>query len=544
MATRVDELRNGNGGPSGSYADLDDRMLVLDFQTGNGSREPAFAEIHRRYSGLARHICFRFLADASEAEDATQETMLRVLQGLARFNGRYRLQPWVARIATNVSLDILRARSRRPQSADRSLIDLCGVADDAAEPSVLFERLLERERVQKVLAELPDHHREALVLREYEGRSHEEIGRALGVTPSQAKALIHRAKGSFRRAWDRREERHWGLGALGPLFLAPLRASEWLRRLLGSATEAAAVTSASPAAATTAISVGERVTATAVVVVMAATVGVGAVGLRHRADGRADRQQAAVVAPSPTAPVVAPSPTAPVVVPAVRPERPEPKKVHEPGHAKGGKATDPAPVVEVAPAVSPTPTPSPSPTVSETPTPPPTADVPSPPPPDPPPTWTIGIQAWAPWSLACDCGSSLRLVSSQVNGTTDSRVFFTQTVEGEGVDADGAVAWRLEALYTGVAQGSEGRFSLFLSLETPQGVTEYQGWGLLVASEGTAQGIRSVYSGQYRLVDFRPAEGTDTTVAGLPTGGKLEADVKWWGDGSSLTGVFLTLEER
>ncbi len=543
MATRVDEVRDGNGGPSGSYAGLDDRMLVLDFQTGNGSRDPAFAEIHRRYSNLARHICYRILANPSDAEDATQETMIRVLQGLGRFNGRYQLQPWVARIATNVSLDVLRARSRRPQSVDRELIELDGEPDDAAEPSVLVEQLLERERVQQVLAELPDHHRVALVLREYEGRSHEEIGRALGVTPSQAKALIHRAKGSFRRAWDRKDERSRGLAALGPLFLVPLRASEWLRRLFGSATEAAAATSASPAAVTTAISAGERVTAAAVVVVMAATVGVGAVGLRHRADGRADRQKAAVVAPSPTAPVVAPSPTAPVVVPAVRPERPEPKKAAKPEHAKRAKGTHPTPVVEVAPAIFPTPT-SPSPTASETPAPTPTPDVSSPPTPPPPPPWTIGIQAWAPWSLACDCGSSLHLVSSQVTGNTGSRVFFTQKVVGEGLDADGGLAWRLKALYSGFAEGSEGRFSLFLDLETPQGTLEYQGWGLLQPSEGSAQGVRDIFSGRYELVDFRPAEGTDANVAGLPTSGTLKADVEWWGDGRSLTGVFLTFEEQ
>lgn len=536
MATRVDELRNGNGGPSGSYADLDDRMLVLDFQTGNGSREPAFAEIHRRYSGLARHICFRFLTNASDAEDATQETMLRVFQGLGRFNGRYRLQPWVARIATNVSLDILRARSRRPQSADRELIELDGEPDDAAEPSVLIEELLERERVQQVLAELPDHHREALVLREYEGRSHEEIGRALGVTPSQAKALIHRAKGSFRHAWDRKEERSRGLAALGPLFLAPFRASEWLRRLFGSATEAAAATSASPAAVTTAISVGERVTAAAVVVVMAATVGVGAVALRHRADGRADRQQAAVVAPSPAAPVVAP---------AVRPERPEPKKAADPEHAMRVKATDPTPVVEVAPAVSPTLAPSPSPTVSETPTPMPTPDVSSPPAPGPPPAWSIGIQSWGAWSLACDCARSFQLVSSETKGSVDEGVFFTQEVTGEAVDADGVRVWRLSAVYSGYAEDSQGRFSLFLDVETSEGELRYEGWGVLKDAQRTASGgVEHAYVGRYKLVSFRAADGADANLDGLPSTGSLTTLVDWWADGTSLTSIALVLEER
>ncbi|HYT78608.1 MAG TPA: sigma factor, partial [Actinomycetota bacterium] len=96
MATRVSELGNGVArGGLGTYADLDDRMLVLDFQAGN---EGAFSEIHRRYCGLARHVCQRILRNAEDADEATQEAMLRVYQGLNRFNGRYALQPWVARI--------------------------------------------------------------------------------------------------------------------------------------------------------------------------------------------------------------------------------------------------------------------------------------------------------------------------------------------------------------------------------------------------------------------------------------------------------------
>ncbi len=122
MATRVSELGNGLArGGLGTYADLDDRMLVLDFQAGN---EGAFSEIHRRYAGLARHVCQRILRNADDADEATQEAMLRVYQGLTRFNGRYALQPWVARIATNVSLDVTRARMRRPQTGDRTLMDL------------------------------------------------------------------------------------------------------------------------------------------------------------------------------------------------------------------------------------------------------------------------------------------------------------------------------------------------------------------------------------------------------------------------------------
>src|SRR5512139_2968019 len=102
VAQKSTDLRGGEGG----YAALDDRMLVLDFQAGHPE---AFVEIHNRYGALARRVCTRYLPNQPDADEAFQETMIRVFQGLYRFNGRYALQPWIARIATNVSLDVLRA---------------------------------------------------------------------------------------------------------------------------------------------------------------------------------------------------------------------------------------------------------------------------------------------------------------------------------------------------------------------------------------------------------------------------------------------------
>lgn len=521
MATRVDELRNGNAGSLGAYADLDDRMLVLDFQAGNGNRDPAFAEIHRRYAGLARHVCFKILANANDAEDATQETMVRVFQGLGRFNGRYRLQPWVARIATNVSLDILRARARRPQTADSELADLDGVCDESDEPSILVERLLEQERIGTILAELPDHHREALVLREFEGRSHEEIGKALGVTPPQAKALIHRAKGSFRRAWDLKEGR--GLAALSPLFLAPFRASEWIRRLFSSATEAAAATSASPVAATTAISVGERVTAAAVVVVMAATVGVGAVTFRHRgSDGKSSQLQAAVVAPSPAPPAVAP---------IEGPERTAPKRAHKPhksGHANNAKPKD-STVVEVAPAVSPTPTPSPSPTVSETP--PPSV---SPPPPAPP---------WSGAFSSSHLGKNIALtqIDSKVDGEVGRNFVFSQATSGSFTDLSGTED-DLYVEYWGSAGGDSGTASTWIFVDTSDGRYRYDGSLTLSAATLSDDGTWTyIFTGAYQLTVGPELPPESDRV--MPQQGTVTLAIRFWSDQTTLYDASLSLAE-
>ena len=219
MVIRVPDQRTTVGG----YAALEDRLLVLDFQAGNPQ---AFVEIHRRYGSLARHVCQRFLPNQQDADEAFQETMIRVFQGLYRFNGRYALQPWIARIAKNVSLDMLRGRARRPQNDDSapSTDELSRPGDEADE---IVERLVQRDTVLAVLGDLPETHRRALMLRELEGRSHREIAQELEITTGQAKALIHRARGSFRRRWLQKVADQGGF--MGIAFLPLL----WLARLGG-----------------------------------------------------------------------------------------------------------------------------------------------------------------------------------------------------------------------------------------------------------------------------------------------------------------------
>ncbi len=288
MATRLTDVR---AFPR-SGADLDDdKSLVLAFQSGDID---AYSDIFVKYRALSAQICYRILQDREEADEAVQETMLRVYRGLGRFNGRYQLQAWVARIATNVALDMVRARARRPQR-DPALPD---ISDDPGlivalteDTSEAVERVLDQEEIRTTLSSIPDHHREALVLREFEGRSHEEIGQAMGMSPQQAKALIHRAKRSFRRAWEHGGERR-GVAALAPIILlAPFRLPGFIRKLwqpahdvVASATataqQAALQVTAAPAVTQSAVSMADKVTAAAITVIVAGTVSVGAVAIK------------------------------------------------------------------------------------------------------------------------------------------------------------------------------------------------------------------------------------------------------------------------
>lgn len=188
-------------------ADRDDRALVLAFQAGDRG---AFEELYRRHAVRVRSVCLRMLRNPRDAEEALQESFLRAYLALPRFNGRYRVGPWLARIATNVCLDQLRAKVRAPVKV------ALGPEHEPLARQEGPERLLvgDEPRLETTLASLAPLHATALRLRA-QGYSHREIAARLGATPQQAKALLHRARASAQRAW--RQASGWALAPLGGL---------------------------------------------------------------------------------------------------------------------------------------------------------------------------------------------------------------------------------------------------------------------------------------------------------------------------------------
>ena len=196
---------------------LDDKQLTLLFQ---GGELAAYDHIYQRYAARVDSVCRRMLADPQDAQDAAQETFLRVYQALPRFNGRYQLGAWITRIATNVCLDHLRARKRAPtEAAPQEVLEDVVDAGPVAGPEEALLRRDEGERVQETLARLTPMQRQAILMRDFEGRAYSDIASSLGVSETRARVLLHRARKGFRRSWSS----SWILLGLPARFLARFR---------------------------------------------------------------------------------------------------------------------------------------------------------------------------------------------------------------------------------------------------------------------------------------------------------------------------------
>ncbi|MGI8407593.1 MAG: RNA polymerase sigma factor [Actinomycetota bacterium] len=200
------------GGPAHSAGnlqgkqDLTDKDLVVAFKAGDRA---AYDAIYSRHQERVRRICYRMLGNKADAEEAAQETFLRTYKALGRFNGQYQLGAWVSRVASNVCLDQLRLRGRtvKTQDVDEEVLQL-------ASPSKLPDLVVEQQiDVADSLKGIQPLHARALMLRAVAGLSHQEIASELQITPVQAKALLHRARTSFRRVWD--QASGWALAPLG-----------------------------------------------------------------------------------------------------------------------------------------------------------------------------------------------------------------------------------------------------------------------------------------------------------------------------------------
>ncbi len=161
----------------------------------------AFDEIYGRYDHMVFGLALRLAGSDDVAADLTQEIFLRVFRHIAQFRGRSSLKTWVFRIAINHCRSCLGRRRLPMQPLPEGAEEERGstaLPDPARGPEELAVAADEGRRVTVGLANLPASFREAVVLRDIEGLSYEEIAEVLGVRIGTVRSRIARGREQLR----------------------------------------------------------------------------------------------------------------------------------------------------------------------------------------------------------------------------------------------------------------------------------------------------------------------------------------------------------
>ncbi|MDH3944045.1 MAG: sigma-70 family RNA polymerase sigma factor [Anaerolineae bacterium] len=150
----------------------DELELIAEAQQGERS---AFGELVHRYREGVINVVYRIIGDADRAEDVAQDTFVRAWQKLPYYQPRSPFRNWLFRIATNLTMDMIRGEK---ETLDVDTLPLAS-ASHSTESTV--EKKERAESVQQAILCLPPASRSVLVLREYEGLSYQEIADTLGI---------------------------------------------------------------------------------------------------------------------------------------------------------------------------------------------------------------------------------------------------------------------------------------------------------------------------------------------------------------------------
>jgi len=175
--------------------ELSDEELILEFQKNN--TEDAFNILVQRYKNPLTNYVFRFLGDYEACADVVQETMIKVYRYKDTYSSVAKFSTWVYTIAGNLARTEYRRQRRRnifsisDYGEDHKTYDL---PDESYRPDVITDSGIKDEVIQKALLKVKDAYREAVVLRDIQGLSYEEIAEILEVNEGTVKSRINRGR--------------------------------------------------------------------------------------------------------------------------------------------------------------------------------------------------------------------------------------------------------------------------------------------------------------------------------------------------------------
>lgn len=174
----------------------DDQRLATGCAAGDTK---VFEEIYGRFGERMKSVAWSHLGNVSDAEDAVQETFLKIHRAATTFTGEASFSTWAYRILVNTCYDALRRRKRRVE--ETNLDDAVETAERTA-PSVDDTK---RIALRRMLDELPEQRRAVFTLFEIEGLSHAEIAEILGISEGNSKWILFATKKELQQKWTGRD---------------------------------------------------------------------------------------------------------------------------------------------------------------------------------------------------------------------------------------------------------------------------------------------------------------------------------------------------
>jgi RNA polymerase sigma-70 factor (ECF subfamily) len=179
---------------SSDYADPDIE-LMLRFQEGD---EAAFEELVHKHTRGVLNLVFRYLADASRAEDVSQDIFVKVYRARMKYEPKAKFSTWLYRIAVNHCLNEIRARKSQP-AVSAPVNDLLE-QPSGEDPDARISRSELQQAVKSAIDSLPENQRMAVILARYEDMSYDEIAETMGMSLEAVKSVLFRAKENLKQA--------------------------------------------------------------------------------------------------------------------------------------------------------------------------------------------------------------------------------------------------------------------------------------------------------------------------------------------------------
>jgi RNA polymerase sigma-70 factor (ECF subfamily) len=179
---------------SPDFADPDIE-LMLRFQKGETR---CFEELVNKHTRGVLNLVFRYLGDASRAEDVAQDIFVKVYRARMKYEPKAKFSTWLYRIAVNHCLNEIRSRKSQPSLA--TPINDMLEEPEGDNPDARIARTELRDAVKAAIDSLPENQRMAVILARYEDMSYDEIAEAMGMSLEAVKSVLFRAKENLKLA--------------------------------------------------------------------------------------------------------------------------------------------------------------------------------------------------------------------------------------------------------------------------------------------------------------------------------------------------------